>query len=504
MAQYTTLLTERRFPLVDRSYFLPQDRSLASGSHWPSTYPAPDATAAHPSPLVYWPAQQHLHHHQTSYSPEQHPAAAVSDPRLAGFTVQSEYPESSQRTILPTSPPTPLSNALPLPSYTYKCDLPRSPSHSPEFNSPKTWRTEDLYSIEDCQTQSSSRHPSSAPSLAADLDADEDTNDDPEGCFIMELSSLQTQTCTMLSQSLAPPTEVPLRATQATKEMRKLMGVFRLNPFAMHNGEGRGVLSSPWCGGEARPLDEEPLIFEFQLDLDDAVLPDSEEEEGTQLLRAFSPDFELHREQDEGDRSDWGEYRSEGTSYRSEYKSDGTSYAPAPPTWEMESSASAYNNNQPGGEEHFSSPESDFGHSRTAHGNGRIHNTLTHPYLRRPSYQHPQSSSQYAGSTSFLGSTSSLEVHRLRDPYDTASSTASLSGSTSNNNHNHNTTSSLSAATWGTQNQRSAYTTRSTGSVYAPDSPECSDPTSLPSITSNRRWSLPDSSNLGTSGPFLM
>ena len=72
-----------------------------------------------------------------------------------------------------------------------------------------------------------------------------------------------------LNQNLAPPREVPLRATQASKEMRKMMGVFRLNPFAIpvHSGEGRGVMPALWCGGG--PLEEEPLIFEIQLDIDD-------------------------------------------------------------------------------------------------------------------------------------------------------------------------------------------------------------------------------------------
>jgi hypothetical protein len=46
-----------------------------------------------------------------------------------------------------------------------------------------------------------------------------------------------------------------------------MMGVFRLNPFAMHSGEGRGFMPALWCGGG--PLEEEPLIFEFQLDIED-------------------------------------------------------------------------------------------------------------------------------------------------------------------------------------------------------------------------------------------
>ena len=148
-----------------------------------------------------------------------------------------------------------------------------------------------------------------APSLSVKVEPD-----DPDGCFIMELSSMSPSLALSVSgmnQTLAPPTEVPLRATQASKEMRKMMGVFRLNPFAMHSGEGRGVMPALWCGGG--PLEEEPLIFEFQLDIEDdsgdrqfdhvgnhsgasgspTDLLGAEEEA---QLRSFSPSFELHPE----------------------------------------------------------------------------------------------------------------------------------------------------------------------------------------------------------------
>lgn len=64
---------------------------------------------------------------------------------------------------------------------------------------------------------------------------------------------------------LVPPTEVPLRATGANKEMRKMMSVFRLNPFSIHHGGGRGVSDTSWNGGEAGPLTEEPKYIEYQL-----------------------------------------------------------------------------------------------------------------------------------------------------------------------------------------------------------------------------------------------
>lgn len=66
-------------------------------------------------------------------------------------------------------------------------------------------------------------------------------------------------------EHLVPPTEVPLRATGASKEMRKLMSVFRLNPFSMHHDGGRGVSDPLWNGEEAGPLTAEPRYIDFQL-----------------------------------------------------------------------------------------------------------------------------------------------------------------------------------------------------------------------------------------------
>jgi hypothetical protein len=62
-------------------------------------------------------------------------------------------------------------------------------------------------------------------------------------------------------------TQVPLRATQATKAMRKMMSVFRLNPFAVQG-------SAPTME-EAGPLEEEGRLFEFQLRLGDTSPPSS-------------------------------------------------------------------------------------------------------------------------------------------------------------------------------------------------------------------------------------
>jgi hypothetical protein len=119
--------------------------------------------------------------------------------------------------------------------------------------------------------------------------------------------------------------------------MRSMMGVFRLNPFAMHSGEGRGIVAPTWCGEEAHPLDEEPIIFEFQVDLEDGAAQISEQPK--EYLRSFSPTFELDHARDEleRDQNDWRGHNSE------------SAYTSTPPTWELD-----YPN-----EEQFSSSESD-------------------------------------------------------------------------------------------------------------------------------------------------
>ncbi|KAG5654429.1 hypothetical protein H0H81_002618 [Sphagnurus paluster] len=139
---------------------------------------------------------------------------------------------------------------------------------------------------------------SESGSSSSSLSPPPTVKEEPEDVrFIMELSSEQTHT-TLRSQAQAPPTEVPLRATQATPDMRRMMKTFRLNPFAIHTGEGRGTVPAP--EQEARPLDAEPITFEFQLDIGqcniDLASLDLAETPDTTALRSFSPSFELHQE----------------------------------------------------------------------------------------------------------------------------------------------------------------------------------------------------------------
>jgi hypothetical protein len=89
-------------------------------------------------------------------------------------------------------------------------------------------------------------------------------------------------------QPAAAPKCVPLRITGASADMRRQMGVFRLDPFAMHDGvhaavkrppspnEDSGGLTAPsalrlrdqaicWNGEHAGPLKEPSVLVEFQV-----------------------------------------------------------------------------------------------------------------------------------------------------------------------------------------------------------------------------------------------
>ncbi|KAK7006563.1 hypothetical protein R3P38DRAFT_3601148 [Favolaschia claudopus] len=62
--------------------------------------------------------------------------------------------------------------------------------------------------------------------------------------------------------SVSTAIEVPLRAKHVGAEMRGMMSVFRINPFVfpIQGGSSQALY-------EARPLDQEPLSFEFQLEM---------------------------------------------------------------------------------------------------------------------------------------------------------------------------------------------------------------------------------------------
>lgn len=330
MSHYS-LLHDRRFPLAnnpDRSYYSTHERVQnvpAHTSHWhhltndrSSQYLADSADAGQSFPAFLnpysipssgWPLESAV---QDSYR-------CAHTHQNSSYPAPTEYPSSPLQPVIALPSPSPLPPPV-LSSYTYGNDLPRSPSQSPEYENDNAWG-EEAYTPERSESPSPSSDVSPGPVKAEP--------DEPESCFIMELSAPQS-ILTLKSQSMAPPTEVPLRATGATPRMRKMMGVFRINPFTIHSGGGRGAAPSPWHGAEARPLEEEPLTFEFQMSLGGSLEPTKGED-----LRSFSPGFELHGMQDKGDQSEWGDHRSEALF--------------TPPSWDLE---------YPQSEEHFLPAES--------------------------------------------------------------------------------------------------------------------------------------------------
>lgn len=250
-----------------------------------------------------------------SFSRVYHPSESYEAPFEP--PLHPDYPTSSQRTVLPPSPSSHARSFLPV--YGFRNDRHQSPSSHTSFGRemrvlavdehqypPRNMDTADEDQSTGEETESVNRCPSVAASTTTTTShtSVKIEPNDPDGCFIMELPAPDTcggglgsstssaraaYTLSLLSQSLAPPTEVPLRATQASKEMKQMMGVFRLNPFAMHslsvkledNEDGLAWdedSQPPWCGG--RPLDEEPLTFEFQLDLNGSDGEGDEDEQG--------------------------------------------------------------------------------------------------------------------------------------------------------------------------------------------------------------------------------
>jgi hypothetical protein len=75
--------------------------------------------------------------------------------------------------------------------------------------------------------------------------------------FIMEAPAPHIGHCVQVPTAIACPS---LRATHATKDMKKMMGVFRLDPFIFKGGS--------WQQEENTGLKEEPTYLQFYLEFD--------------------------------------------------------------------------------------------------------------------------------------------------------------------------------------------------------------------------------------------
>ncbi|KAI0915906.1 hypothetical protein AcV5_003385 [Taiwanofungus camphoratus] len=198
----------------------------------------------------------------------------------------ADYPESSQRTVLSgqsfasatSSSPSPSSSR----SFASMYSQP-SPTHTPTLQ--RALRSSGLYAIAGDESAQQSGDGSQPPSHVKTEEEPEDVFIFEAGCPIGRSSTLTTAHPSSTPAVLAPHrfvprvgpcsahaqmAEVPLRATGASREMRKMMGAFRLDPFAMHNGIRSAAVAAPPAGIEIGPLREEPVMLEFQVHLDHA------------------------------------------------------------------------------------------------------------------------------------------------------------------------------------------------------------------------------------------
>ncbi|KIJ62182.1 hypothetical protein HYDPIDRAFT_169320 [Hydnomerulius pinastri MD-312] len=277
------MFAERRFQPSERSPYPTHDNLLPATSSWSygsrSLSETQHTLPQHSSSS--WNANQYNGWSSAtlSTSPSVSPppyTAANSNYRHSGSGAfpHTDYPESSPRSIVSSTQPSLSSCLSSSPPYSRA-----SQNHLSSLNSTLRFNNslwgDGLYTIDDPETGSNSELPASSSSAAPSTRAPSISPSslspvkvEPEesaaaDCFVMEFSS--PTHAAQASSSLAPPTEVPLRATQASGPMRKMMGVFRLNPFSMH--ESGGQATTTWSGEDAGPLEEEPQMFEFQLDL---------------------------------------------------------------------------------------------------------------------------------------------------------------------------------------------------------------------------------------------
>ncbi|KIK96210.1 hypothetical protein PAXRUDRAFT_10965 [Paxillus rubicundulus Ve08.2h10] len=277
------IFAERRFQPSETSPYPSHDNLMHTAPSWNysarshnnphHSFPQHSSSSWNPTQYTPWPTPSAT---LPTSSPSSPPPYAPPNPnyRHAGSSSyhHTNYPVSSPRAIISANQ-----------SSLSSCLLPITPGPRPVHNNlpsalkydNPTWG-DGLYTIDDPETAPNSEPPAStsgatSPSARASSVSSSasvspvklEPEDSVADCFVMEFSA-----CTPAAQassSLAPPTEVPLRATQASKAMRKMMGVFRLNPFSMH--ESSGQATTTWTGEDAGPLEEEPQMFEFQLDV---------------------------------------------------------------------------------------------------------------------------------------------------------------------------------------------------------------------------------------------
>ncbi|KAH9833157.1 uncharacterized protein C8Q71DRAFT_849923 [Rhodofomes roseus] len=244
-------------------HYYPPGPSVSPVEH--DDYPAGEASYIPERP--HWQAQMSP---SSSYTTSVHPSD-YSSSSSQSMTYPSAYAAASQRTGLQD----PFAASPSSSARTYA---------SPSLSQSSSATTPTLPHL-----QRVSWAPGQAPASALYIvDPDPDADAEParaypqvkteeeelETGFIFELAS-DTPPSLATNPLLDSMPEVPLRATQASKEMRRLMGAFRLDPFAMHNGVKSAASQSVPVGIEVGPLREPPVMFEWQAELDCPLVPQS-------------------------------------------------------------------------------------------------------------------------------------------------------------------------------------------------------------------------------------
>ncbi|KAF9788097.1 hypothetical protein BJ322DRAFT_605350 [Thelephora terrestris] len=195
--------------------------SNASERRWPGP-------AVQDAPCDYWPG----------------PATSSSSPSLYHSYYPDYNPRASNYTLPSLSPSSPCSSAA------------SSKSPSADY----IWSSASLYVLDDDQHRHfSSSHP-------GDNDRDDMGHERHDACVKSEpvdTSFIIEAPAPLPHHSAPPPTTMAcpsLRATHASKDMKKMMGVFRLDPFIFKGGS--------WQQEENTGLKEEPEFLQFYLDLD--------------------------------------------------------------------------------------------------------------------------------------------------------------------------------------------------------------------------------------------
>lgn len=265
-------------------YFQPMNRSLQRQSlavqqhQWENTAPSYAQT-----PFWQQPPPQHgAYASSTAFS-------TPSPPHIQGYS-------DGDQTRSPSCSPPEYSDLLYAPNHAAAIIINNNNSSSTRRSQRQSQAPSRPASAATGASSRSSRTSSTRPSPERQRPRPETASHDSQvGCFVIESMPGGVHGveggCSVLSAPL--PMEVPLRATQASGDMRKMMNVFRLNPFAMqnHNGGGDPKRSGSICSSdsssssgsidssedspppfEAKPLEEEPQMIEFQVHLDDPEL----------------------------------------------------------------------------------------------------------------------------------------------------------------------------------------------------------------------------------------